>query len=111
MDGSLAPPGEEDRRKRITRTIVIVNTVLCVVAIAPAFAIQVGVILGAAAAGATEQGRTIGLLGVILPAVPILSVVGSWATLGWRRVALAFVALPWAYALLLLGVVVLFLRT
>lgn len=96
---------------RTTRRIVIVNTVLCVMAIIPAFAIQLGTVMGGAAPGAGELGSFIAMAGLLLPALPFVSIIGSWLTLRWRRVALGFVLLPWVYGAVLCGaVLVLFSR-
>jgi len=93
--------------------ILIGNTVLCVLALMPAFGLQLATVMGGAAPGAGPLGVWIVGLGILLPALPILSVVGSWIAylLGWGVVAIGFVALPWAYLLVLLLIIgVFFIR-
>lgn len=64
----------------------------------PSFAVQLATVTTGAAPGAGLLGSAIALGGLLLPAVPLVSILGSWCTLRWRRVALSFVALPWVYA-------------
>ena len=88
---------------RSHRRIVVINTVLCLLAIIPAFLLQIGAVMVGAAVGACGVGAFIALAGLILPVVPIISIAGSWLTLRWRRLSLAFVILPWAFLAILLG--------
>ena len=84
---------------------VIINTILCVLGIVPSFMIQMGTVMGGASVGASELGSWIAIAGMIFPAMPIISIVGSWIAylLGISWLAIVFVALPWVY---LLGMVV-----
>ena len=87
--------------------IVIINTVLCVVGIIPAFGVQIATVMGGASIGAGAFGSLIAIAGYIFPAMPILSLIGSWIAywVGPSWLVMVFVALPWAY-LLGLGVCV-----
>ncbi len=90
------------------RAILIVNTILCVLAVLPAFAVQMATVMGGAAIGAGQLGACIALLGLVLPGVPVVSIAGSWIAKRWPRVSLAFVALPWIYGALLAATLVVF---
>jgi hypothetical protein len=83
--------------------VLIINTALCVLGIVPAFAAQMATVMGGAAVGAGPQGARIAVLGYIVPAMPILLIIGSWIAhlidIVWLSVA--FVALPWVYTLVL----------
>jgi hypothetical protein len=79
------------------RTILIVNTVLCVLAILPAVVVQVATIMGGASPGAGRLGAFIALSGLLLPVMPVVSIAGSWIAKRWMRVSLGFVVLPWIY--------------
>src|SRR5438046_2827536 len=85
-------------------TILIVNTILCTLGFLPSFGLQLAAVMGGAAPGAGKIGVFIVYIGLPLPAMPVISVIGSWLVylLGWGPVALLFVALPWAYLLMLL---------
>ncbi len=98
MNQPVVSPSIVEDRRRSTRIVVIVNTVLCALAILPSFAVQLATVMGGAAPGAGNLGAVIAIMGLLLPAVPVVSIAGSWVSLRWRRVALAFVALPWLYA-------------
>lgn len=82
---------------------IIVNTILCVLGIVPAFAVQMATVMGGAAVGAGQLGAVIAALGYVFPAAPIISIIGSWAaylvSVPW--LAMIFVAFPWAYLLAL----------
>ena len=85
--------------------VLIINTILCVLGIVPAFGIQLATVMGGAAVGAGPLGGYLAVAGLIFPAMPIISIIGSWVAyiIGVRWLAVAFVILPWAY-LLVLGV-------
>jgi hypothetical protein len=87
--------------------VVIINTVLCVLGILPAFGVQIATVMGGASIGTGALGGVIALAGYIFPAMPIISIVGSWIAywVGPPWLVMAFMALPWAY-LLALGVCV-----
>lgn len=97
-------------RSRAGKTCVVltVNSVLCLLAILPAFALQIGLVMGGAAPGAGGLGAFIAMAGFILPGVPVVSILGSWLTVRWPRVAITFVALPWLYAAVLAGALMIF---
>ena len=82
---------------------VVINTVLCALGMAPAFAVQMATVMGGAAVGAGELGALIAVLGYVFPAAPIISIIGSWAAYlaGVPWLAIAFMAVPWAYLLAL----------
>jgi hypothetical protein len=84
-------------RKRL-RIILIINTVVCLLAILPAFAMQMATVMGGASPGAGELGAFIAMMGLVLPSVLVISIAGSWIAMRWTRVSLAFVALPWIYS-------------
>jgi hypothetical protein len=84
-------------RSRRFYWVLGVNTVLCLLLVVPAFLIQMGAVMGGAAEGAGDRGILVAIAGFFLPAMPIASIAGSWATVRWRRIALAFVWLPWLY--------------
>jgi len=83
--------------------VLIVNTVLCLIAIPLALMLQVGTVMGGAAAYEQRSqvlGMTIVYLGLACLFVPPVSIIGSWAALKWQRISMAFVFLPYVYALL-----------
>ena len=91
------------------RTVVVVNTILCVLALLPAvggffFAAMGG---STASVGAPVLGSTVALMGVALPVMPVASIVGSWIGYVKRstKTAMTFVVLPWAYALVLTALI------
>ena len=90
------------------RTILIINTVVCLLAILPAFAVQLATVMGGASPGAGELGQLIALLGFLLPGMPVVSIAGSWISKRWTRVSMAFVALPWVYSAFLAVTLVIF---
>lgn len=92
------------------RRVLVINTVLCVLAFVPAFGVQLASVMSGASPGSGALGTFVAVLGFLLPAMPVVSVVGSWSTRRWRRVALAFVALPWLYAVLLAITLLVFFR-
>lgn len=88
------------------KTILIINTVLCVIAVPVGFFVMMGAVMGGAAAqGHEELGTIIVYLGLGQPWIPIPSIIGSWATMKWTRLSMAFVALPWVYTALLFGTI------
>jgi hypothetical protein len=89
-------------------TILIVNTILCMLAILPAFAVQMATVMGGASPGAGQLGAFIALMGLLLPGVLVVSIAGSWIAKRWTRVSLAFVALPWVYCAILAATLVFF---
>ncbi len=58
--------------------VLIINTVLCLLDIVPAFAVQMGTVMSGAAVGAGPLGARLVMLGYIFPAAPIVSIIGSW---------------------------------
>lgn len=81
------------------KAILIVNTIFCVIAIPVAALVTMASVMGGAAAiHYPKIGATIVYLGYAAPVMPIVSIIGSWASFKWRKLALAFVALPWLYA-------------
>lgn len=99
---------DDDRGRPRTRRVVIVNTVMAIPATIGAMLVLVGGVMGGAAAGGS-LGAAIAMMSMALPALPAISVLGSWLTLRWPRVALSFVALPWVwFAVLLVVTAVLF---
>jgi hypothetical protein len=88
--------------------ILIVNTVLCVILIPVSVGVMTMAVMGGASATGHEiLGTLIVYLGLGSMAVPPLSIAGSWLTMRWSAASMAFVALPWAYALLLAGAIAL----
>ena len=85
--------------------ILLVNTILCLVGFLPAVGIQLATVMGGASPGAGDLGAFIAVVGYVLPAMPILSMIGSWSAyvFNLEGLALVFVALPWVY-LLVLGI-------
>jgi hypothetical protein len=94
-------------RKRL-RIILIINTILCLLAILPAFAMQMATVMGGASLGAGQLGAFIALMGLLLPGVLVVSIAGSLIAMRWMRVSLAFVALPWVYCAILAATLVFF---
>lgn len=92
--------------------VPIINTVLCLLGIVPAFGVQMATVMGGAAVGAGPLGARIAVLGYIFPAMPIISIIGSWIAqlLGIAWLAAAFVALPWVYTLALGTLLLVFFR-
>jgi hypothetical protein len=91
------------------RTIVIINTGLCLLALLPAFAVQLATVMSGAGSGGGRLGIFVAAMGLFLPGVPVVSIFGSWLTMRWRRITLGFVALPWAYmSVLMLALLALF---
>ena len=95
------------------KTILIVNTVLCAIAIPISVGIQLMTVMGGAAA--YEHAEVLAMLVVYLGlgsmAVPPLSIIVSWATMKWQRVSMTFVILPYAYALVLVICIALLFST
>ncbi len=92
--------------------ILIINTVLCVLGIVPAFAVQMATVMGGAAVGAGSLGARIAVLGYIFPAMPIVSIIGSWIAhlLSIPWLSAAFLALPWVCTLALGVMLIVFFR-
>ena len=92
--------------------ILIVNTVLCAIAIPISFGVQLmSVMGGASATGHETLGCMIVSLGMGCIAMPPVSIAGSWLTMRWTRVSMLFVAAPWIYAALLFGCIGLLFAT
>lgn len=85
--------------------LLIVNTVLCAILFLPSIGILTASVM-AGASGSDSLGGLIAVLGLVLPATIVVSVLGSWAAhaLHLQRLSLVFVALPWLN-LLVLGAV------
>jgi hypothetical protein len=92
--------------------VLIINIVLCVLGIVPAFGLQMATVMGGAAVGAGPLGARIAVLGYIFPAMPVISIIGSWVAhlLGIAWLSAVFVALPWVYTLALGVLLLVFLR-
>lgn len=89
-------------------TILIVNTVLCVVLLVVSAGVMIASVMGGAAAHGHEVlGTMIVILGMGAPAMPLLSIAGSWATMKWTPWSMTFVALPYVYGLVLAGMIAL----
>jgi len=87
-------------------TIVIVNTVLCVIGTVVGYMVMVAAVMGGASAQGHENlGAVIVVLGLGLPFTFPLSILGSWIAKRWTRVCMAFVALPWVYTLILFAAI------
>ncbi|HEX8100777.1 MAG TPA: hypothetical protein VF660_11330 [Actinomycetota bacterium] len=108
MNPSIEIAASARDRRRSTRIIVIVNTIVCALAIFPSFALQLATVMGGAAPGAGRLGTFIATVGLVLPTVPVISIIGSWITLRWRRITLTFVALPWLFWAVLGAALVIF---
>lgn len=92
--------------------VLIINTVLCVLGIVPAFAVQMATVMGGAAVGAGPLGARLAVLGYIFPAAPFVSIIGSWIAhlLDITWLSAVFVALPWVYTLILGVMLLIFFR-
>lgn len=91
--------------------VVIINTIVSILGILPSFAVQMATVMGGASPGAGDWGARIAMAGLIFPAMPIISIIGSWIAflLGVSWLAIGFVALPWVYLLALgVGLVIFF---
>jgi len=84
-------------------TILLINTLLCLVGLLPAVGIQVATVMAGANAGEDGFSSFVGWAGYFFPAAPIVSVLGSWIAYFFnsKELALVFVALPWVYVLVL----------
>ena len=77
--------------------VLVINTILCVPGIAPAFGIQLATVMSCANSEGDALGALTGLAGYFFPAAPILSIIGSWVAywLNLEGLAIIFVAIPW----------------
>ena len=96
-----------------TKTILIVNTVLCVLLFAASFFILIASVMSGANVPEErlDLGTFVVVTAMVFPAVPVVSVIGSWLTRRWRKVTLGFVALPWVYTLAHFGALFLMFRS
>lgn len=85
--------------------VLLINTLLCLMGLPPAFGIQLATVMAGANAGDSGLDRFVGWAGYFFPAAPIVSVLGSWSAyfFNLKELALVFVAFPWVY-LLVLGI-------
>ena len=92
--------------------LLIVNTVLCVIGFIPSFGVQLATVMGGAADGVSGLGTGIALAGFVFPALPVISIIGSWVgyKLDATGLVLACVSLPWVYLLALGAAVLVFTR-
>ncbi|HEX2120926.1 MAG TPA: hypothetical protein VHL59_04720 [Thermoanaerobaculia bacterium] len=89
-------------------TILIVNTVACLILAVVSVGVMIASVMGGASAQGHEiLGTLIVMLGMGAPAAPLVSIAGSWATMKWDKWSMLFVALPYAYGLVLAGVIAL----
>lgn len=86
------------------KAALIVNTILCALGFVPSFGLQLALVMGGGNSG-TGLGSFIAFAGLIFPALPVVSVIGSWLAykfhLDW--LTLGFIALPWAALVVLLA--------
>lgn len=93
-------------------TILLINTVLCLVGLPPAVGIQLATVMAGANAEDSGFNSFVAWAGYFFPAAPIVSVLGSWGAYFFniKELALVFVALPWVYLLVLVLSLILFFR-
>lgn len=84
---------------------VILQTVVGLLAVLPAFGLQLTMTMGGASAGAGTVGYVIAYLGYLFPFVLIGSLIGMWLTylLKWRAVAIVCLVMPWISLVILLS--------
>lgn len=87
-------------------TLVIVNTVLCLLGIVPCVGLQTAAVMGGASEGG-NLGSLIAIMGAAVPLVPVVSIIGSWVAYAFkvRWLTIGMVALPWVYLLVLLAAI------
>lgn len=96
METAAAPP----RKSRKFLIVLIINTVLSLLAILPAVAVLVASTMsGANASSSPRLGTMVVFTAFVMPALFPLAVLGSWLSMKWRRVSIAFIVLPWLFAL------------
>lgn len=85
----------------------IIHTVVGVLAILPAFGLQVAAVMGGASVGASSIGMLIAALGFIFPFFLIAALIAVWPVYLLRLDALtiAVMVAPWLYLVVLLGMI------
>lgn len=90
---------------------VILQTIVGLLAVLPAFGLQLAMVIGGASPGAGTLGQFIAYLGYLFPFVLIGSLIGMWLTylLKWRYITIICLVMPWmSLVVLLSSIVVLF---
>lgn len=79
--------------------IYVINSILCIFAFVISVFLLTGIIMGAASLGDKnlDQATIILWTGLFMPGMPVISILGSWLTRRWTKIALGFVVLPWLY--------------
>lgn len=86
--------------------IAIIHTVLALICVLPSFGLQIASVMsGANAPNTGSVGVFVVIAGMVLPYLLIIATLGVWLcyALGWSRVMLICVAVPWIWLALLLG--------
>ena len=89
---------------------VVLHSIVAVLAILPSFGVQIATVMGGAAVGDQPIGQFVAILGYIFPFALIGSLLALWLcfALGWKTLAVIFMAAPWVYfAVLAAGVFIL----
>lgn len=94
-------------------SLLIIQSVLGIMGIVPAYCLQMASIMGAANTSKHLRLATFVIaLSFALPFVLICSLVLMWAAYGlsWEHVAIAFILLPWAHFVLIVASMLLLLQ-
>ena len=92
---------------------VILQTIVGLLAVLPAFGLQLIVEMDGATPGAGTLGLLISSLGYLFPFVLIGSLIGMWLTylLKWRYVTIVCLVMPWMSLIILLSSIALLLSS
>lgn len=92
---------------------VILQTIVGLLAVLPAFGLQLIMGMGGATPGAGTLGQLIASLGYLFPFVLIGSLIGMWLTylLKWRYVTILCLVMPWMSLVILLSSIALLLSS
>lgn len=86
----------------------IIHTVVSVLATLPAIGLSIGLIIGAADAGAGAFGNIVAWMAGAFPVILPVSVVVTWIAYAAKRPRIEWIAIaiPWVYLLVLLSITV-----
>jgi len=93
------------------RAWVILQSIVLVLGILPAFGVQMASVMGGASAGDLAIGKLVAILGLVFPFFLIGALLALWLcyALGLRALTIGCIAAPWLYlAALAISLVVMF---
>jgi hypothetical protein len=85
---------------------LIIQTVVGVLGIVPAYLLGMATVMSAAAANKTPKlGATLLVVGLALPVTLVISLIAMWVAhaFAWESTATAFILVPWIHFVLLVG--------